>query len=95
MCRKKPIRLLQPARAQLLAERDQVIVVHPDQVVGLDQRRDRLGEALVDPLVAAGEAAVIFGQVDPVVEERPQGAVGVAVIIFVDVLLLEVDRRRW
>src|SRR5690606_16694976 len=58
-----------------------------------DQRRDRLGEALVDPLVAAAETAVIFGEVDPVVEERPERPVGIAVIIFVDVLLLEVDRR--
>ena len=64
--------VLHAALAQLLAERDQMIIVDPDQVVRLDQRRDRLGEALVDPLVAAAEAAVIFGQVDPVVEERPQ-----------------------
>ena len=94
MWRKKPIRFLDPVLAQLLAQRDQMIIVDPDQVVGLDQRRDRLGEALVDPLVAGAEAAVIFGKVDPVVEERPQGAIGVAVIIFVDVLLFEVDGRR-
>ena len=85
--------VLEAALAQLLAERDQMVIVDPDQIVRLDQRRDRLGEALVDPLVAAAEAAVIFGEVDPIVEERPQGAVGIAVIIFVDVLLLEVDRR--
>ena len=92
MWRKKPIRILHTVLAQLLAERDQMVIVDPDQIVGLDQRRDRLGEALVDPLVAGAEAAVIFGEVDPVVEERPQGAVGIAVIIFVDVLLFEVDR---
>ena len=53
MWRKKPIRFFDAALAQLLAERDQMIIVDPDEVVGLDQRRDRLGEALVDPLVAA------------------------------------------
>jgi hypothetical protein len=66
--------------------------VDPDQVLGLYERAHRLGEALVHPLVAAREAAVIFGEVDAVVEERPQGSVGVAVIIFLDVLFLEVDR---
>jgi hypothetical protein len=82
-----------PVLAQLHAQWDQMIIVDPDEVVGLDQRRHRAGEALVDPLIAAAEAAVIFGIVDPIVEQRPQGAVGVAVIIFVDILLLEVDRR--
>ena len=60
----------------------------------LDQRPDGIGEALVRALVAAGEVALIFGEIDPIVEQRPQRAVGVAVIIFLDVLLLEVDRRR-
>src|SRR3546814_14896691 len=71
-----------------------MIVVDPDEVVGFYKRRDSLREALIDPLIAAAEAAVIFGEVDPVMEEWPQRPVGIAVIIFVDVLFFEVDRRR-
>ncbi len=81
------------AVAQRLAEREHVIILDPQHVVGLDQRQHRIGEAIVHPLVAAGETALIFGQIDAIVEERPQCAVGVAVIIFLDVLLLQVDRR--
>ena len=63
----------------------------PDEVIGLDQRGEGGAETLVDPLVAGAEGPVELGQVDPVVEERPQRPVGVAVIIFVDILFLEVD----
>jgi hypothetical protein len=49
-----------------------MIIVDPDQIVGLDQRRHGLGELGVDPLIAASEASIIFGQVDPIVEQRPE-----------------------
>jgi len=39
-----------------------------------------LGEPAVHPLVSLAERAVVVGQVDPVVEQRPERAVGVAVI---------------
>ena len=77
--------------AQLPGQRDQVVVVHPDQVVGLDQRRQRLGEPPVHPLVALAIGPVVGGQVGAVVEQRPQRLVGVAVVVFVEVGLLEVD----
>src|SRR3546814_5189115 len=64
--------VLEAAVAKLLAERDQMIVVDPDEVVGFYKRRDSLREALIDPLIAAAEAAVIFGEDDPVMEEWPQ-----------------------
>ncbi len=85
--------VLEAARAQPLAQRDQVVIVDPDDVVGLDQRGDRLGETLVDPLVALAGLALVFGQVDAVVEQRPQRRIGIAVVILLDVLRLEVDRR--
>ena len=55
---------------QPLAEREQMIVVHPDQVVRLDQRLQRLGKARIDALIALREAAFELGDVDPVMEER-------------------------
>jgi hypothetical protein len=84
-------RVLDPLPAQVAAERDQVIVLDPDQVAGLDQGREGLGEAAVDPRIALAERPVVGGQVDAVVEQRPQGPVGEAVVVLVDVLLLEVD----
>ena len=82
------------AAAQLVAQRDHVIVLHPHHVVRLDQRQHRIGKPLVGALVAAGEAALVLGQVDAIVEQRPQRAVGIAVVVFLDVLLFEVDRGR-
>src|SRR3546814_4111045 len=70
-----------------------MIVVDPDEVVGFYKRRDSLREALIDPLIAAAEAAVIFGEVDPVMEEWPQRPVGIAVIIFVDVLFFRSEEH--
>ena len=80
------------ALAQFVAEREQMVILNPHHVVGLEQRRDHVGEARVDPLVTAREIALIFGQIDAVVEQRPQRPVGIAVIIFVDVLVFQVDR---
>ena len=47
MCRKKPIGFANPALAQLGGERDQVVVVHPDDVVSAQHRLQQAGEAPV------------------------------------------------
>ncbi len=85
--------VLRTALAQFLPQREQVIILNPDRVVFLDQRLDGVGEAFVDALIAAGKFAFIFRQIDAIVKERPQGTVGVAVVIFLDILLFEVDGR--
>src|SRR3546814_2204402 len=51
----------------------------------------RVRETLVDAVVPALEIAGIFGQVDAEMEQRPERLVGIAVIIFVDVLLLQIN----
>src|SRR5690606_34967915 len=85
--------VVDPAFAQLGAERDHVIVLHPDCIVSLDQRTDRVGKSLIGALVAAGKVAFVLGEVDTVVEQRPEGAIGVPVVVLLYILLLEVDRR--
>ena len=85
--------VLEPPLTQIAAQRDQVIVVDPDQIVGFDQRLDRLREAIINTSIAGVEIALKLGQVDAIVEERPQRPVGVTVIIFVDILLFQVDGR--
>ena len=88
----KSDRVAVAARAQLASEQHQMIVVHPDDVVLLEQRAQAVGEHAIDPHVAAGVGARILLQVDPVVKDRPQHAVGEAVVIFLDVVL-STDRR--
>src|SRR6185369_6615415 len=79
------------AHPQFPAERHQVIVVHPDQVVLVDQRGYGIGETLVHPRITAGKAALELREVEPVVEEGPKRAVRIAIIIFVDILRFQVD----
>jgi hypothetical protein len=61
--------------AQLLAERDQVIIVHPDDVVGPEQGRQPLGELPVDALIRVEGAPLEDREIDPVVEQRPEDLV--------------------
>ena len=70
------------ARAQRLGERDQVIVVHPDEVVGPQQLVELVGEMLVDAHVAGEIAAREFGLIEAIVQDRPQHPVGEAVVVF-------------
>ena len=68
-------------RAQLHAERDHVIVVHPDRVVRLQQRPQRLSEALVHVEVALIVAGLELRDVEAGVKHRPQYVVGVAGVV--------------
>src|SRR3546814_1923919 len=70
-----------------------MIILHPNQIVRRDQRDQAVRELLVDAFIAAAELILILGKVDAIMEERPERAVGIAVVIFLDVLRLEVDRR--
>lgn len=63
--------VLRAALTQFLPQREQVVILNPDRVVFLDQRLDGVGEAFVDPLIAAGKFAFIFRQIDAIVKERP------------------------
>ena len=73
-------------RAQFSGERDQVIVVHPQNVVFLQQRQQLASEQLVDAPVARDVAGVEVGEVEPVMEDRPEHAVGVARVVGVVIL---------
>jgi len=58
-----------------------MVVVDPDGVVGAGELRQEAGEAAVDVLVGSEVAVGEVGEVDAVVEDRPEGAVGVAEVI--------------
>ncbi|MNE72002.1 hypothetical protein D3C80_1679130 [compost metagenome] len=63
--------VLHPQTAQVPRHRDHVVVMDPDDVVGLDQRLQHLGEAAVGPFIALAVGPLIGGQIDPVVEQGP------------------------
>src|SRR3546814_20304845 len=86
--------VLKAVRSQSLAQRQEMIILHPIRIVRLDQRDQAVRELLVDAFIAAAELILILGKVDAIMEERPERAVGIAVVIFLDVLRLEVDRDR-
>ena len=80
-----------PAIAQRLGQRDQMIVMHPHDVVGLQQCFEVTGEILVDAEIAAEIAAGEFGEIEPIMQDRPQHTIGEAVVEFLVVILAEID----
>ena len=78
------------AVAQHFCKRNEMIVVHPDDVVGLQQIVQLVGEMRVDAPVAAEIAARKFREIEPVVQDRPQHLIGEAVVIFLVVGVDEV-----
>jgi hypothetical protein len=64
-----------PRGAELLAHQQEVVVVDPDDVVGAGELGEKAGEAAVHALVGGEVAVVEVGEIDPVVEDRPERAV--------------------
>jgi len=79
--------------AQLRGHRNEVIIVHPDQVVRPDQWRQQPGEEAVDPEIARHVLAGELREVEPVMAQRPQRPVGEAGVVLVDIPLAEVGDR--
>ena len=63
----------------------------PEDVVGLQQRHQLARKQLVHPAVPGNKTRVKVGQVQPVMEDRPQHAVAVAQVITVMVFAAQVD----
>ena len=89
----KPDRLPAIELAQCGAERDQVIVVDPDEIVRPQHRRQGAGEGAVDPQIAGEAAPRIADQRRPVMKQRPQHPVGVADVVFVVIAPRQIERR--
>ncbi|MNC22518.1 hypothetical protein D3C75_705200 [compost metagenome] len=74
-----------PLSTQGLRQGDQVVVVHPENVVRCEERTQALGKELVDPLVTTEIGLAELRQIDPVVQDRPQHPVGEAVVVLIEV----------
>ena len=78
-------------RPQFGGQRDQVVVVYPDDVVLAQHRLELAREQLVDPPVAGDVAGVEVRQVQPVVEDRPEHAVGIAQVVGIVVFTAQIQ----
>ena len=55
--------------------------MHPDDVVGAQQRLQELGEPLVHIHILIEEAGLELGNIEPVVEDGPEHRVGITKIV--------------
>ena len=67
--------------AQCASERDEMIILYPNQIIRLDQRREHGSEAAVDREISLRGVAAIFDQPQPEMEERPKRGIRIAGVI--------------
>src|SRR6185437_14255400 len=72
---KKSDPVLVSAIAQGLGERNQMIVVHPDDIVRPQQPFEMTGVIFVDTHIAAEIAAGKLSEIEPVMKDRPEHAI--------------------
>src|SRR5690606_28819889 len=80
--------------AQLKTKRDQMIVVNPDHIAVARGAADEPGEIRVDLAVAPVALPSHLGEIETAMTERPQGPIGEAVVIALDVLPCQVDTKQ-
>src|SRR5262245_12160550 len=66
---------------QLGGERQQVVVMYPNEIVGAQQRLQLLRQAPVDADIALKKSRLELSEVETVVKDRPQHRVAVAQVI--------------
>ena len=86
----KPDRIAMAAIAQHLRQRDEMVIVHPDHVVGSQPIVDLGGKERVHSPVAAEVAAREFRKVETVMQDGPQDPIGEAVVVFLIVRRREI-----
>ena len=78
-------------RPQLLSKRQKMVIMHPDCVIRANILRQRLGKARVHPQVTPEIDRGKLREIDAVMEDRPQNAVGEAVVIFPKVARRQIE----
>ncbi|MOA09155.1 hypothetical protein D3C78_1289650 [compost metagenome] len=66
--------------------------MHPEDVVRFEKRTKALGKKLVNPLVAVEIGLAELRKIDPVVQDRPQHAVGETVVVGLEVARAQVGQ---
>ena len=60
-----------PALAQCLGERNQVIIMHPDEVIRPEHLVQLAREVIIDTQITAQIPARELGEIDAVMQDRP------------------------
>ena len=81
----------EPLLAQIAAQRNELVVVDPDRVVRLQQLRELVCELRIDGVVGVVLRFLVREAIREVVEDRPQRAVAVAVVVRVEFGGLQID----
>ncbi len=84
-------RPLETLIAQVTPKRDELIVVHPHGVAGLEEPQQLAGELLVDPLVGFVFRLIVMKARRKVMKQRPQRAVAVPAVVSVEIGQCEID----
>ena len=79
--------------AQLFGKRDQMIVVDPDEVLRQQHRRQGARKHSVDAQISGEITPRELDERAAAMEQRPEHAVGVPDIVFVEILPREIDGR--
>src|SRR5689334_7218405 len=90
----EPDWVLDTAAAQRLGQRNEMIIVNPDRVVGPKERLELAREALVDVDIALVKTGVELGKVEAVVEDRPDDGVRISEVILSVFLLAQIQCRH-
>ncbi len=79
--------------AQFGRQRNEMIVVDPDHIIRLDHRQKMICKQAIDPEISGHVLARVIDQIQTIVTKRPEHAVGEACIIFINILLVEIEQR--
>ena len=86
----KPDPVGMAAPPQGICDRDQVIVVDPDEFVSRDDFFEFGREMIVDAEISAEVTARKLGEVQPIMQNRPQHPIGETVIVLLIIVFGEV-----
>ena len=87
-------RIRHPGPTQFARERNQVVIMDPDDVVIPEQGQKLPREQSTDAPIRIFEASLETEEPEHVVAQRPQADIAVAVVIVVEIRLVKVDRRE-
>src|SRR5215472_11370233 len=68
-----------------------MIIVHPYDIIGLQQLFQMGSEILIDADIPTKVAPRKFGKVEPIMQNRPQHAIGESIVEFLIVILAEIN----
>jgi hypothetical protein len=83
-----------PHLTQFRGQRDQMIIMHPDQIIGAQQANQSLGHQPVNPIITVHIAAGIIGQIDAIMAQRPENTIGKTMIILGKITVRQIRQRE-